>query len=152
MTPPLREGLFDPLAEFWIFDGFLEFFFWKLDLPKKISSAPAGQIFFSEITKSCNFNVKIGDFLKFATPPENIFMTSPNRIFYDPLYSNTKELAHLWYVNGKQLQIKDTVKCHTVIYFLDYNKNIRYYVLPHRQIKYPVDFDDELKTRKRQIR
>ena len=25
-------------------------------------------------------------------------------------------------------------------------------VLPHRQIKYPVDFDDELKTRKRQIR
>ena len=27
-----------------------------------------------------------------------------------------------------------------------------YYVLPYRQIKYPVDFDDELKTRKRQIR
>ena len=25
-------------------------------------------------------------------------------------------------------------------------------ILPHRQIKYPVDFDDELKTRKRQIR
>ena len=25
-------------------------------------------------------------------------------------------------------------------------------LLPHRQIKYPVDFDDELKTRKRQIR
>ena len=25
-------------------------------------------------------------------------------------------------------------------------------VLPHRQIKYPVDFDDELKNRKRQIR
>ena len=25
-------------------------------------------------------------------------------------------------------------------------------VLPHRQIKYQVDFDDELKTRKRQIR
>ena len=27
-----------------------------------------------------------------------------------------------------------------------------YIILPHRQIKYPVDFDDELKTRKRQIR
>ena len=26
------------------------------------------------------------------------------------------------------------------------------FILPHRQIKYPVDFDDELKTRKRQIR
>ena len=31
-------------------------------------------------------------------------------------------------------------------------KSFELHILPHRQIKYPVDFDDELKTRKRQIR
>ena len=39
-----------------------------------------------------------------------------------------------------------------VVKVLVYIVIIRNILLPHRQIKYPVDFDDELKTRKRQIR
>ena len=46
---------------------------------------------------------------------------------------------------------------HDMLYYYITEKNIFFVldctvILPHRQIKYPVDFDDELKTRKRQIR
>ena len=51
---------------------------------------------------------------------------------------------------------------YTILYFIQshvtqnitYSSGCIYYILllPHRQIKYPVDFDDELKTWKRQIR
>ena len=46
------------------------------------------------------------------------------------------QFFHLFFVIRKMREIATELK----------------YILPHRQIKYPVDFDDELKTRKRQIR
>ena len=63
--------------------------------PKKKFRRP--NFFFSEIAKSCNFSVKNGDFLKFATPPEKIFMTPPPLIEFFMTPSNMKELAHLCY-------------------------------------------------------
>ena len=114
-TPPPREGLFDPLAGFWIFDWrrffFLEKNFENLTSQKKFSPAPAGQIFFSEIAKSCNFSVKIGDFLKFATPPDRgwkIFLwPPPNRIFYDPPLTQKSLLTYdfkcVLFYSGKKI-------------------------------------------------
>ena len=80
-TPPPREGLFDPLAGFWIFDRGrfffrLEIFFENLTSKKIFRRLPTAKFFFSEIAKSCDYSVKIGDFLKFATPPE-IFLWPP---------------------------------------------------------------------------
>ena len=63
---------------------FLEKNFEKFSSQKNFRRLPPAKILFSEIAKSWNFRVKIGDFWKFATPPENFFYDSPDRIFYDP--------------------------------------------------------------------
>ena len=88
IDPPPREGLFDRLAGFWIFDrrGFYsEFFFWKFYLPTKCFSRKS--------PKSCNFSIKIGDIWKFATPSEK-FLWPPNRIFYDPLLTRKSLITY----------------------------------------------------------
>ena len=87
---PLEKGFLTPSPDFGLFDWwriFLEIFFLKILPPKKILAGSRRPNFFPR--KSCNFSVKFGDFLKFATPPDRgwkFFLWPP---------SNTKELAHL---------------------------------------------------------
>ena len=88
---PLEKGFLTPSLDFVFLadNGFflVENFFLKIWPPKKKKKNFGGsrrQIFFSEIAKSCNFSVKIGDFLKFSTPPE-FFMTPQSNFLWPPL-------------------------------------------------------------------